>query len=289
MCYLKENKKNIRFLIINADDFGLAKDINRGIIRSFKEGVVTSASLLSVGGYFNDAVRLAKENPELDIGIHLCLTEEKPILGKEAVPSLVNKRGCFLRPRLNFIFNYASGRISHVDIENELEAQIKKVLENGLSPTHIDSHNYVHMLPGILTVVIRLAKKYNIKIIRYPREKISFYNFRWQRYAQFGFLALFCLLSKFNQQYRGFIRTDYFFGFLDSGQLSAESIRRSLANFDFGIAELTCHPGEHQAGSEAYRHWDYDWQGELKALTSDRVKKSIEGSGIKLVSFKGIA
>jgi len=284
--YLKENKKKSRFLIVNADDFGLTKGVNEGIIKSLKEGVVTSASLLSVGRYFNDAVGLAKENLGLDIGIHLCLTEEKPVLEKENIPSLVDKDGYFLRSHRDFIFRYIFGRIKSADIEREIEAQIKKVLESGLSPTHIDSHGYVHMLPGILTVVIKLAKKYNIKIIRYPSEKISFYNLKWYRYVKFCFLDLLCLLAKFNPRYRDFIKIDYFFGFMDSGQLYIGTIKKTLTVFKRGVAELICHPGEYDEESGIYKHWNYDWQGELKALTSSGIKKIIAESKIELINFR---
>jgi predicted glycoside hydrolase/deacetylase ChbG (UPF0249 family) len=266
----------------------LTKGINQGIIRAFRQGIVTSASLLSVGRYFDNAAELAKENPGLDIGIHLCLTEEKPVLEKKDIPSLVGKNGCFLKPRWNFIFCYVLGKIKYAEVEKELDAQIRKISEKGLRITHIDSHGYIHMLPGVLAVVIKLAKKYNIKIIRYPSEKINFYTLKWHRYVQFCFLDLLCLLAKFNPGYRDFIKTDYFFGFVDSGQLHAGAIKKTLNVFKRGIAELICHPGEHDEESGIYKHWNYDWQGELKALISDRVKKSIEESKIELADFKGM-
>ncbi len=287
--YLKEGEAKSRFLIVNADDFGLTKGVNRGIIKSFKEGVVTSASLLSVGRYFDNAAELAKENPGLGIGIHLCLTEERPVLEKKDIPSLVDKKGCLLKSRWNFIFCCVLGKVEYAEVEKELDAQIQKILEKGLRITHIDSHGYIHMLPGVLAVVIKLAKKYNIKIIRYPREKISFYNLKWHKYVQFCFIDLLCLLARFNPGYRNFIKTDYYFGFLDSGQLSIESVRKTLAIFNHGIAELVCHPGEHDEESGIYKHWNYDWQGELKALTSSDIKKIIEGSNIRLINFRDIS
>lgn len=286
--YLKENKKITRSLIVNADDFGLTKGVNMGVIRSFKEGVVTSASLLSVGRYFDNAVELAKENPGLDIGIHLCLTEERPVLEKKYIPSLVDKNSCSLKPRWNFIFCYILGKIRYAEVEKELDAQIRKISEKGLRITHIDSHGYMHMLPGVLAVVIKLAKKHNIKIIRYPSEKISFYDLKWHRYVQFCFLDLLCLLAKLSPRYRDFIRTDYFFGFVNSGQLHERDIKKILVAFKRGVAELICHPGERDDESGIYKHWNYDWQGELKALISGSVKKNIEELKIELAGFKGI-
>jgi len=286
--YLKENKKIARFLVVNADDFGLTKGVNRGIIKSFKEGVVTSASLLSVGRYFDNAVELAKVNSGLDIGIHLCLTEERPVLKKEDIPSLVDKDGCFLKSRWNFIFRYSLGKIDYAEVEKEFDAQMRKILEKGLCITHIDSHGHIHMLPGVLAVVIKLAKKYNIKIIRYPGEKISFYNIKWHRYIKFCFLDLLCFLAKFNPEYRDFIRTDYFFGFMNSGQLYTWDIKKTLSVFKRGIAELICHPGEYDEEYKLYKHWNYDWQGELRALTSGDIRKIIEESNIELISFRDI-
>lgn len=278
----------LKRLIVSADDFGLTKGVNRGIVKAFQEGIVTSASLLSVGQAYDDAISLAKRNPGLDIGIHLCLTEEKPILEKEIIPSLTVRSGRFLETHGKFILNYILRRVDLNDVEKEIDAQIKRIIDSGIPLTHMDSHGHIHMLPHILAVAVKLAKKYNIRIIRYPREKISFCDFKWQRYAAFCFLGLACLLTKFNQEYKRFIKIDYFFGFFNSGQLSLESVRKILSIFSSGVGELSCHPGEYDAAHQRYNCWKYNWQRELKALTSNDMKMAIEEANIELINFRGL-
>ena len=80
-------------LIVNADDLGLTPGVNRGILRAFRDGIVTSASLLVTGSAFEEAVTLARQNPELDVGLHLALVEERAVLGREALPTLVDETG----------------------------------------------------------------------------------------------------------------------------------------------------------------------------------------------------
>ncbi|MFA5388664.1 MAG: ChbG/HpnK family deacetylase [Candidatus Omnitrophota bacterium] len=282
---LQSDENKSRYLIINADDFGLTKGINRGIIEAFRKGVVTSASLLPVGRHFSEAISLAKGNPRLDIGIHLCLTEEKPVLEKEDIPSLVRKDGYFLKSHRDFIFHYILGRIKSDDIEKELEAQISKVLKSGLSLTHMDSHGYIHMLPGILAITIKLAKKYNIKTIRYPKERMDGLA-AWGRFPGFWFLNVLCFMAGRDPDFSSFIKTDRYFGFLNSGHLSIPSARRVLRGFKSGIAEFVCHPGEYDKEAGPYGRWKYDWEGELKALISLEMKEIISSANIRPISFR---
>ena len=89
-------------LIVNADDLGLTPGVNRGILRAFQDGIVTSASLLVTGSAFEEAVALAWQNPELDVGLHLTLVEERAVLGREILPTLVDETGRFPRTSSDF-------------------------------------------------------------------------------------------------------------------------------------------------------------------------------------------
>src|SRR6185369_10604150 len=82
-------------LIINADDFGLCQGANRGIIRAWQQGILTSASLMPGGAAFEEAVALAKEHPALQVGLHLTLVQGRGVLPKQGLPSLVDDRGDF--------------------------------------------------------------------------------------------------------------------------------------------------------------------------------------------------
>jgi predicted glycoside hydrolase/deacetylase ChbG (UPF0249 family) len=153
-------------LIINADDFGLSKGQNYGIIDCFSNGVVTSTTLLSTGEAFNHACSLAKKNPKLDIGVHLSLDLGKPISDKQVIPSLLNNDHAFKRYDLEK--NYIE--VEPEEVYKEWRAQIEKVYAAGLTPSHIDSHHHIHMMLNIFPVYIRLAKEFQLAVRFHPRK-----------------------------------------------------------------------------------------------------------------------
>ena len=80
-------------LIVNADDFGYTHGVNAGIIRGFRDGIITSTTIMANGAAFEDAVDYAKENPSLGVGIHLVLVGEASVAAASAIPSLADSKG----------------------------------------------------------------------------------------------------------------------------------------------------------------------------------------------------
>src|SRR4029434_4221899 len=112
----------LKQLIVNADDWGLTPAVNRGVVRAFQDGIVTSASLLVTGSAFEEAVVLARQNPELDVGLHLALVEERAVLGPDVLPTLVDETGRFPRTSTEFIQRALLGGISWHEVEQEIAA-----------------------------------------------------------------------------------------------------------------------------------------------------------------------
>ncbi|MDR4947383.1 chitin disaccharide deacetylase [Neobacillus cucumis] len=154
-------------LIVNADDFGYSRGINFGIIDAHKRGILNSATMMMNMPGMRHAVELAKENPNLQVGIHLVLTCGRPILTD--VPSLVDDNGNF--KRLSEVKE--GNEISLDDLEREWTAQMELLLENGIQPTHFDSHHHVHTIPAFLPVVQKIAKKYNLSARNYFKEQVN--------------------------------------------------------------------------------------------------------------------
>ncbi|MED4224644.1 chitin disaccharide deacetylase [Neobacillus cucumis] len=154
-------------LIVNADDFGYSRGINFGIIDAHKRGILNSATMMMNMPGMRHAVELAKENPNLQVGIHLVLTCGRPILTD--VPSLVDDNGNF--KRLSEVKE--GNEISIDDLEREWTAQLELLLENGIQPTHFDSHHHVHTIPAFLPVVQKIAKKYNLSARNYFKEQVN--------------------------------------------------------------------------------------------------------------------
>ena len=160
-------------VIINADDFGLTPGVNRGILGAFRDGVLTSTTMLVNLRFFDEAVIIARDNPDLPVGIHLSLLWGRPVTDPARVPSLVERDGSFPRSLGVLARRYFMGRISEEEVKVELRSQVQKFLDAGLTPTHVDTHKHVHSLPGVLRAVTEVAREFGIERVRLPIEDVA--------------------------------------------------------------------------------------------------------------------
>lgn len=147
-------------LIINSDDFGYSRAVNYAVIDAHQEGILTSASMLTNTSSFDHAIQLAKQHPNLGIGVHLNMTSLQPLC--KDVPSLVDEMGNFYRPDA-----YRKGHTiaDMADLFKEWEAQIKRVIDAGIYPTHLNSHhNASYFNEHHLEIFMDLADKYNLAV-----------------------------------------------------------------------------------------------------------------------------
>jgi predicted glycoside hydrolase/deacetylase ChbG (UPF0249 family) len=165
--------RRIKRLIVNADDFGLHESINAGIIQAYRDGCVTSATLIAGGAAFDQAVNLARQCPDLGVGVHLTLVGLHPVAHSD-VHSLLTGDGSFWPDYFTFTRQYLKGRIKPEHIETELRCQLQKVVGNGIKITHLDSHQHLHVLPGFPRIIVKLAREFGIERIRIPAEPVSF-------------------------------------------------------------------------------------------------------------------
>ncbi len=279
-------KRGIRKLIVNADDFGLTLEVNRGVVRSHTEGIVTSASLMPSGRAFDDAAALAREYPNLGIGVHLCLTQESPVLPRGRVRTLVDVDGRFFSGWRTFFVRFLLGRIDRNEIIAEWEAQIQKAIQAGIVPSYLDSHQHVHLYPALADTLIDLAVKYKIPFIRCPK------RFRGVRASGFWGAMKAALLSALSPGLRskcergGVAFPDDLWGVSMSGRLDREQLSRCLDSLENGVSELLCHPGE--AGSGLYADWHYQWEREMKALIDPSVCEKARQLHIELVNYRTV-
>jgi predicted glycoside hydrolase/deacetylase ChbG (UPF0249 family) len=160
-----------RLLIINADDFGMCHDENEATIEGLRSGLFTSSTILVTCPWFEEAAEFARANPAADLGVHLTLTSEwerykwGPVLGRKAVPSLVDARG-YLWPDVPEV--YANDRLD--EAEAELRAQIDQALAAGVDVTHLDSHmGPLHLRADFHEIYSRLERDYRLPIRLTPR------------------------------------------------------------------------------------------------------------------------
>ena len=153
-------------IIINADDFGLSSDKNESIIYCHQNGCVTSASLMAYGKAFDEAVDLAKKNPDLGIGVHLAL--DGPFNNLYQNSALFRNRKEFYNKEY-VIENLKKFKFKTNDLIEEYCNQIEKVLDRNIKISHLDHHHHLHLYFQALKAVIYVARKYNIKYIRSQR------------------------------------------------------------------------------------------------------------------------
>lgn len=279
-------------LIVNADDFGLHPLINAGIIKGHQEGFITSTSLMPSAPCWQEAVRLAKENPRLGIGVHLTLVGGVPsVLPKEKVSSLLDDDGLFLPDYVAFAKRYYSGAVRRSELEAELRAQLERALSCGVNITHIDSHQHTHVLPGINSLVLKLSNEYNIIRVRIPKEGYFFTGgFQTGVGRLIGRSGLsFCAdMAALRADSLGLRHPQHFYGMLAGGHLNAQLIANILRQLPEGVSEIMTHPGlDSVALGEAFS-WQYHWREELDAYLDAGNKALLKELGIEPVSFAAL-
>ena len=274
-------------LIVNADDFGIAEAVNSGIVDAHDRGIVTSTSIMATGPAFEHAVGLARMRPRLAVGVHLVLTEDRPLTGAEAAATLVGPDGKFA-PHIVQLLGWQIRRgISLSEVRRELEAQIVRARDAGIAISHLDGHQHVHVLPGVSRIVAELAAAHGIRAVRYPAERVRRYMLHGlkaaRRVAEQAALGLFCAASPLKH----LRRSDDFVGFYFGGSLDETNLATVLAGLPPGrTVELMCHPGGDDTRDE--RGWRYRWAAERAALTSPRIRDLVAARGVQLVSYRDV-
>jgi hopanoid biosynthesis associated protein HpnK len=285
-----------RNLIVNADDFGWTAGVNRGIAEAHRNGIVTSASLLANGEAFAEAVELARATSGLGVGVHLNLNDGPPVARREAVPTLVNDEGQFEGGPDGLLLKIATRGLSIREVEMEWGAQISKVREAGVEPTHLDGHKHVHMLPGLFEVALRLAKRHGIGAIRVSHEAsglraaLSTGELRaavvLKQGVQARGLKLLARDAREQAERAGVSTADYFCGIAQTGELTKEGVARLLRSLPEGTTELMCHPGY---ADEALRKTATRLQGsrqkEVEILTDIEIRNLVASQGIRLIDY----
>ena len=259
------NKK----VIVHADDFGLHPSINAGIEMAHQDGLVSSASVMPLGPAFDDARRRLQSLPKLDLGLHFTLV---------GVPNMPPTLGAFLAA-------YGQGQMPPRAVEAHLRSQFDAL--GGVSISHIDSHQHLHALPGIMRVVCRFAAAYDIPCVRLPADGPPFAPISPGRRAQAAALAAMAKLSRHYINAYGLHTSDFFSGMAVSGHLSAPILAAYLQSARTGLTEIVCHPGTDNSALSQVFNWGYDWQGELAALCSSEARAVLKVHGIVLTNWRG--
>jgi len=279
-------------LIINADDFGLSGGANRAVIKAYREGILTSTSLMAGGLAFAEAVSLARENPGLQVGLHLTLLQGKAVLPPEQLPGLVDHEGNFSTDPVLTGMSFFFRRSLRGELFREIEAQILRFRETGLPLSHIDGHLNIHMHPTVFSVLAELMPKYGISSFRLTRENLAKdpANDGTRRFGRrldafiFARLAENCrpVLDRL-----GICYADEVKGLLNSGKMTEEYLLKVLDGLESGCTEIYFHPGCLPDPELAAWMPDYLHEEELAALMSPKVRAKIAEQSICLGTYRG--
>jgi predicted glycoside hydrolase/deacetylase ChbG (UPF0249 family) len=248
----------LKRLVVNADDFGFTQDVNEGIVEAHRRGILTSTTLMANGAAFDDAIRLAGQNPTLDVGCHLVL-----IGGRSALPPY--KPLPTSVPRL--LAAIVSGQIA---IHDELSAQVRNILAAGIAPSHLDTHKHTHLAPPVLEAVARIAREFDIPWVRRPFQ-IPFLRRRFHR-----------VLAEHNCR-----TTDHFTGFRLTGRLRAPELVQLIRDLPEGTTEFMCHPGRcREELRHAITRLKESREQELLALIAPEARQALAESHVQLVTYR---
>jgi chitin disaccharide deacetylase len=291
----------VKNLIVNADDLGWTEGVNQGIAEAHRNGIVTSASLLANGVAFASSVRLALAAPALGVGVHLNLSDGLPTAPYELVTSLVNRAGEFEGGPESLLLRIATRDLSLHEIEQEWDAQLAKVRDAGIRPTHLDGHKHVHMLPGLFEIALRLAKRHGIGAVRVAHEDSGLRaalsagdelhaSVVLKQGVQARALKLLARDAREHAQRAGISTADYFCGIAQTGELTREGVSRLLRSLPDGTTELMCHPGflDHDLQQTATR-LQASRQMELEILTDLEIRNLVASQGIRLIDYGFVA
>jgi predicted glycoside hydrolase/deacetylase ChbG (UPF0249 family) len=263
-------------LVVNGDDFGFTPDVNRGIVASHRDGILTATTLMANGDAFDDAVRQARQTPSLDVGCHLILIGGRSLLPPykllpASAPDLLLALGA-----------------RRIRVYDELYAQVRKIVATGLRPTHLDTHKHTHLLPPVLDAVARLSQEYSIRWVRRPFDVplTAHEGVPWLRRATSGSLQTFRRRFQRVLASHGCLTTTYFAGFQLTGRLRTPELVRLIGELPHGLTEFMCHPGYSGDLRHAHTRLKESREQEMQALMAPQVRAALSEAGVQLVNYR---
>lgn len=280
----------MKSLIVNGDDFGFSSEVNAGIIRAHREGILTSTSLMVAESARDEAVALAKEYPALDVGLHLVVCMGRSVLPASEIAPVVDALGRFGNNAVLCGLRYFFMPGIREKLKAECRAQIELHLKLIGYLNHIDGHLNFHVHPAIADIVIELAQEYKVPCIRLPSEPVvtTLAISRDRIAGKLLEAAIFRTLSRRTRRMaaeRGIKSTDRLFGLHQTHHITEDYVLGVIDRLPDGLTEIYFHPAIDIGGIPPAP----SSQRETEVLTSARVRDAIASHGIRLTTFGEVA
>jgi len=270
-----------RRLIVNADDFGLSASVNQAVIRAHRDGILTTASLMVNEPGCAEAVKLAKENPKLGVGLHLTLLFGHSALSPEKIPGLVNSRGEFIGNSVQVGMKYFFKRSLREQLRAEIHAQFEKFRAAGLPLDHVNGHLHLHLHPVIFKILMEDSEALGIRHLRLARDCLACSRrmSRGHWLYRISTAVIFECLSNRARKTLGqkkIRHAQITFGLLQDSRVDEEYVLKLLPELPDGDSELYSHPS-----LDKFKH-------EFDAIVSPRVREQVEKLGIQLIRYQDL-
>jgi hopanoid biosynthesis associated protein HpnK len=257
----------------SADDFGLTEAVNAGIERAHRDGVLQAASLMVGGAAAADAVRIARANPSLRVGLHLVVIEGPAVLPPAEIPELVDAGGQFGSDQLRLGLRYFFRARVRRQLRAEIRAQFAAFAATGLVLDHANAHKHMHLHPTVGAMMLDVGRGFGLRRVRIPAEPPGVMALCGTPVG-WGDRVLYRWTGLLRHQARaaGVLTNDYCFGLAWSGHMTAERVRRLLSHLPDGDSEIYFHPA---AGRDAVLDRlmpEYEHEAELAALLDAGVR-----------------
>ena len=274
----------MRNLIVTADDFGAAREVNEAVETCHRDGILTAASLMVAAPFATDAVARARALPSLRVGLHLVLVEGRPILPPAAVPDLVDKAGHFrtdmARAGAAMFFRPTVRR----QLAEEIAAQFEAFRATGLALDHVNAHKHFHLHPTIAALMLAIGRDFGVRAMRVPLEPRAVLA-RIEpvpRAPAAALTAPFARALRRRARRAGIGVPDQVFGLSWSGRMTAPRLKGLAENLPPGLSEIYLHPAAAAYPGSAP---GYAYAGERAALLDPAVIAATKGRDIRLGGF----
>jgi hopanoid biosynthesis associated protein HpnK len=282
----------VKQVIVCADDFGLAVEVNEAVEAGCRDGILTAASLMVGEAAAADAVERARRLPALKVGLHIVLVDGAPVSAPDTIPDLVDAGGRLSanQARAGFRFFFKPG--VRAQLAREITAQFEAFRATGLPLDHVNCHKHMHLHPTVASLIIQIGRRFGMKAMRLPAEPGRVIA-RAEPGRRSGFAD--AILHAWTNVLRGQIRraglaaNDQMFGLAWTGQMTEARLLSLLPHLPDGVSEIYFHPATARGPALTRAMPSYVHEQEFQALISPTARRLIAEAGIRLIGYQDLA
>lgn len=276
-------------LIVTADDFGAALEVNEAVEVAHRDGVLTAASLMVTGRAADDAVARAHRLPGLRVGLHLVLVEGRAASATLEIPDLLDGAGR-LRADMAMlgVGIFLRSRVRE-QLAREIKAQFEAFRRTGLALDHVNAHKHFHLHPTVAALIVEIGKAYGLRAMRVPSEPRSVLARAdsFMPTAPAWITGPWARLLRRRLLRAGIATTDWTFGLAWSGRMTGPRMAALIRHLPPGVSEIYLHPAtkDRFPGSAA----GYRYVEELEGLIAPSLGNAVRQARARLGGFSDFA